>query len=54
MAPTCYHLFAALKQKLGCHRFKGDCVVKIIMADNVHDTKFYQQGTGMFHNMTNG
>jgi len=24
------------------------------MADNVHDTKFYQQVTGMFHNMTNG
>ena len=24
------------------------------MAYNVHDTKFYQQGIGICHNMTNG
>jgi hypothetical protein len=31
MAPSSFHLFPALKQNLGCHRFKGDRVVKIII-----------------------
>lgn len=31
MAPSNYHLFPALKQNLGCQRFKGNRVVKIVM-----------------------
>ena len=31
IVPSDYQLFPAIKQNLGCHRFKGDRVVKIIM-----------------------